>query len=329
MRLLPLSPSIPKTRHSALLYATPFKSLSMLIAPVSGVDAVVVREPYGRMGNQTIQLVHAISLANRLKTNLILAPGNSIVNAPTGSLTPSLIVDTRKEGVQAVPFSKLVRWRLRNGAGESHLVTNTYYSNEWADSPKRGDYTKSFELLRGLSELSGTSKSLPANHLVIHLRGGDAFGPNAHSDYAQPPLSFYEIVAGDKEWKKATIVRADDSHPFEKDLCALLDHKGIPWSIQSASAEEDAAYLARASTLVSSRGSFIPAIVGRTVHTKHLYLFGDETRVRGGLTIHRVTDKTGDYWTTCCRRNWTDSQAQRELMATYPASHLSLDTETD
>lgn len=301
----------------------------MLITPITSVDALVVREPYGRMGNQTIQLVHAISLAERLKTNLILAPGNSIVHAPTSSLTPSLKVDSRTESLSALTFGKLVRWGLRTGKKESHLVANTYYSNEWLAHPTREDYTRSFGVLRGASKLPSTAEPLPENHLVIHLRGGDAFGPNAHSDYAQPPLSFYELVASDRKWKQATIVRADASHPFENEVCALLDNKGIPWSIQSASAEEDAAYLARATTLVSSRGSFVPAIVGRTVHTKHLYLFGDETRLRGDLTIHRVTDKTGDYWTSCCLRNWTDSKAQRELMSNYPASHLSLTIESD
>lgn len=329
MRELPLLPSVPKNKHSAHLYATPLRTLAILIAPPKRVDAIVVREPFGRMGNQTIQLVHAISLAERLKTNLILAPGNSIAKAPTCSLSPSLRLDTRKESVRAIGFSRLIRAGLTTKSTEVHLTANTYYSHEWAKPPQREDYTRSFELLRGVSELSSSSKPLPEDHLVIHLRGGDAFGHNAHSDYAQPPLSFYELVVADKNWRKATIVRADESHPFEKNVCTLLDRKGIRWSIQSSSAEEDAAYLARASALVSSRGSFIPAIVGRTVHTKHIYLFGDETRVRGDITIHRITDNTGDYWKSCCQRNWNDSKAQRELMANYPASHLSLTIESN
>jgi hypothetical protein len=301
----------------------------MVIAPVTRVDALVVRHPYGRMGNQTIQLVHAISLAERLKTNLILAPGNSITQGPISTPTPSLKLDTRTESVNAVTLSQLVRLGVHTGAGEVHLVANTYYSNEWAIGPEREDYTRSFEVLRVVSELSSTSKPLPKNHLVIHLRGGDAFGPNAHNDYAQPPLSFYELVIAEKTWNQATIVRADDSHPFEKEVCELLDDKAIPWSVQSGSADEDAEFLSRASTLVASRGSFIPAIVGRSVHTRDLYLFGDETRVRGDLTIHRVTDTNGGYWKSCCERNWTDSKAQRELMGAYSVAHLSIITGSD
>lgn len=314
-----------KARHGLRVYTTPLTGLRGLPAALQKIHALVVREPYGRMGNQTIQLVHAYALAKRLKIPSILAPGNQILSSrcspPAGpEISPS---------TQMVSAAQLTDFFSRGLAqpGRIHLVGNPYHLPQLLTPLGRGEISKAFTALGLCASLASSEAPLTARHLVIHVRGGDAFGEHAHKEYAQPPVSFYRLAIRAKKWSRATIVRADDSYPFEAELIRELEQAGIPWEIQSASAEQDAVYLARAKNLVSSRGSFIPAIAGRSIHTQRLWLFGDEPRIRHGVEIFRVTDSEGTYWSSCCQSNWTDSAEQRALMRDYPLEKLSVSTE--
>jgi len=321
-----LTPRFDKKRHGARVFVTPFAWLGSFFSRPSRVSAIVVREPFGRMGNQTIQLVHAVAYAMRWSIDKALLPGNTILTDTT-TLSNGLSVSPQVSDVKSVTASRAMNLTLSPGAPREHLVMNTYFSRELDTPFSDTEYAEAFDSIANVAPLAPTARALPERHLVIHLRGGDAFGPHPHMDYAQPPLAFYDLVLEHQAWAQVTIVRADDSHPLEAELVEKIRARSISVKFQSASAEEDAEFLARARSLVSSRGSFVPAIVGRSRHTTALYLFGDERRLRGNLDVYRVTDHTGEFWETCCRRNWHDTPQQRELMRSYPASELLLSHE--
>lgn len=318
-----LVPFKDRKRHGARIFSTPLAWLSGVSPRPSQVGAITVREPFGRMGNQTIQLVHAVAFASRWGVRNLYLPGNSILPAPA-TVLGEIKVSCDPSIIRSVPVSRFLALLFSPGAPAQHLVTNSYFSRELATPLSDKEYVEAFDAVSEVAPLALNSTPLPEDHLVIHLRGGDAFGFHAHVDYAQPPLSFYDLVLDHRTWSRVTVVKADDSHPLEAKIVEKIRRREIPVEFQSASAEQDAEFLGRASSLVSSRGSFIPAIVGRSPHTASLYLFGNERRLRGRLAIFRVTDESGDFWERCCQRNWRDTPEQRQLMESYPASNLRL-----
>ena len=312
-----------KKRHGLQLYTTPLTRI--LPRGPRTLEALVIRQPYGRMGNQTIQLVHAYGIASRLNIPLILAPGNQILPSPCAP-PGGPVCHTSPQHIRSARFLDFLL-RAFAKPGQIQLVGNPYHLPQLLTPLSRDERSRGFAAIRECASLAGSDKPLGARHLVIHVRGGDAFGTHAHKEYAQPPVSFYRLAIHARKWTGATIVRADDSYPFESEVTDELDKAGIPWSIQSSSADDDANYLARAQNLVSSRGSFIPAIAGRSNHTRRVWVFGDEPRIRSGVEIYRVIDAEGTYWSSCCQSNWTDSADQRRLMREYPAGNLTVSKE--
>ena len=314
-----------KKRHGLRLYTTPLTRLRFSPQALPPLQALVIREPYGRMGNQTIQLVHAHGIASRLGIRRIEAPRNQILSSPCSD-GRGIVLDCSAH-LTSAPRLPDFFLRMLATPGRIHLVGNPYHLPQLLTPLSREELSAGFMALRKCAPLGVSNKPLGARHLVIHVRGGDAFGEHAHKEYAQPPLSFYRLAIQARKWTGATLVRADESYPFEAELIDELERAGIPWQIQSGTADDDATYLARAQNLVSSRGSFIPAIAGRSDHTKRLWVFGDERRIRSGVEIFRVTDQKGDYWSSCCQSNWTDSPEQRQMMREYPTDNLSVSTE--
>ena len=258
-------------RHGARIFSTPLPWLLSASPRPSQVSAITVREPFGRMGNQTIQLVHAIAFAARWGVRNLYLPGNTILPSSSKKVR-GLTVSCAPSVIRSVPASRLLSLLLSPGAPARHLVTNSYFTRELTTPLSDDEYVEAFDAVADLAPLALNSTALPEDHLVIHLRGGDAFGTHAHVDYAQPPLSFYDLVLDHRKWSHVTVVKADDSHPLEPEIVEKICRREIPVGFQSGSAEQDAEFLARASSLVSSRGSFIPAIVGRSP-TRHRYIF--------------------------------------------------------
>lgn len=315
----------PKLRHGLRLYTTPLTRLRHLSQDPTPPEALVIRQPYGRMGNQTIQLVHAHGIASRLGIRRIVAPGNQTADSPCAT-TGGLLYDPSPSLISAARLSDFFLRGLTT-PGRLHLVGNPYHLPQLLTPLNRVELSQGFAGVRECAALADSDKPLGARHLVIHVRGGDAFGEHAHKEYAQPPVAFYRLAINARKWTGATIVRADHSYPFEDELTDELERAGIPWAIQSGTADADANYLARAQNLVSSRGSFVPAITGRSRHTRRLWVFGEEPRIRHGIEVYRVTDSEGTYWRSCCQSNWSDSPDQRRMMRDYPAESLTVTKE--
>ena len=171
--------------------------------------------------------------------------------------------------------------------------------------------------------------ALPQDHMVVHLRGGDVFGPRKPAAYGQPPLGYYELLLDSQKWSGVSIVHEDLLNPVLEPLKEACARRGIPVFEQSGSVREDIAFLLRGETLVAGRGTFMPAIAGLSRHVRQLYFFEDKFSLFPtvpGLTLTRVVDKKGDYVALALSRNWANTQAQRELMVTYPAIDLSFES---
>ena len=103
---------------------------------------------------------------------------------------------------------------------------------------------------------------------MIHLRGGDIFKKdgNAHPDYVQNPLSFYQNLI--KNFKKAIIVyEPTNENPI---LPILKNYPSV--TVQAPSVESDFATLLRAKNLATSGvGTFAIAAALCSKNLKNLF----------------------------------------------------------
>ncbi len=290
-------------------------------------DALVVRSPFGRRGNQTFQLAHAVTICTRFSINRILAPGNSVFGPEQVTLDNGITINTTPSSVSWLSRRTLGSILRGFVSAEAHLVGTFFHTAVFPEQVvTRTSRTASFALLRSAMSVPRHKEGFGDNHLVIHIRGEDAFGPNAHKSFAQPPFSFYRQVLDDHPWSEATIVSADRINPVVPLLEEELAKRNIPHFFQSGTIDEDIAVLASAKVLVAGRGTFIPAIVGMSDRVATVYTFVDSHLLRDDITVRVVTDVTGDYVENACRDNWTDSREQREMMLSYPQENLGWDS---
>lgn len=171
--------------------------------------------------------------------------------------------------------------------------------------------------------------SAGSEHLTIHLRGGDVFGPRKPKAYGQPPLAFYSLVLLTREWSGVTIVCQDHANPVLEPLGNLCESMGLPYRIQNDSLDKDLTVLLAAENLVAGRGTFVPAVAGLSPFCKQVYYFHDKCNlvphIRSLQTI-RVVDAEGIYTKNVLANNWENSEMQRQLMITYPASALAFES---
>lgn len=309
--------------EKVFVYVTPGWWLGSLFGKSKQISRVVVRKTFGRFGNQTFQLANALIIAKAIGADSVACPGNHILPNFTGQISDGIALDTNNNAIDRTGLASLVVSFLSSWKPEAHLVGNFFYTTALADdmfTPK--SRTETYAVVKAAQPLETPRAPLPAEHLVIHLRGGDAFGPHAHNEYGQPPIAFYDLVLNDQSWSQITIVSEDDVNPALAHILGAAKEAGIPCSWQSASLQEDKEYLLSATTLVSSRGTFIPAITAFSDNVSTVYVFGSEDRFRADINIRRVVDVAGTYWDSTCVYNWTDQPWQRELMINYSVDHL-------
>jgi hypothetical protein len=299
--------------------------LRSFFSPRQKVDALVVRYPFGRLGNQTFQVNHAITIAQFFGSSLIVAPDNVAIGEGVFPLSPTTRLNTH---------SKTIAWLTKRDAWamikslvscSAHVVGTFFENQAFPDNlVNQETRTQSFTSLRKVVPSHKTLTPLPSDHLVIYLRGQDAFGSQRHKSYAQPPFAFYLRVLDHREWKQVTIVSADRINPVTVPLEGELKRRAIPFHFQSGSLDDDLAILHSAQTLVSGRGTFIPAVSGMSHCLSTLYTFVEFDWLRRDVDVFVVDDTVGEYWEKTCLDNWRDAPEQRALMLNYPAENLTL-----
>ncbi|NDE18369.1 hypothetical protein EBZ80_25985 [bacterium] len=117
---------------------------------------------------------------------------------------------------------------------------------------------------------------LPPDHLVIHVRSGDIMndGPNHHA-YIQPPLAYYRAVIDRNVYRHVTIVtEPDQRNPVLGMLRTVYKNRSdVQLTIQSASVQQDAGLVLRATHLCVGTGTFGQALSLASQHVQKLYCF--------------------------------------------------------
>lgn len=285
----------------------------------SSKSTAILCNELGMFGNMVRRLANGLTLAALTDIGFLAVPRQAIFQ---GEIFYEGFYQLQKHA--SVFFG--IEPTSRKNPVEKMIILNLFTGIKGEDALVREVSNGSWEALyrfliprpvRGLSN---------KNHLTIHIRGGDVFGPRKPRTYGQPPLAFYEFVLGDKQWEGVTIVHEDELNPVLPGLIELCKARGISPHLSSGSLHDDIATLLGGVNLVAGRGTFAPSLAGLSRNCRKLYFFEDKCRIIPGSTrvkMIRVIDSSGQYKRAILDNNWENSEAQRNMMVSYPVKFLS------
>jgi hypothetical protein len=267
-------------------------------------------------------LAKGLAIANVLKIGHVVVPTSAEfqstifeagVHSVSGQTKFWLFTLHRSDASEVLVLHKTDPIRTAGVTRERH---SSEIDEAWAD-------------LYSIMTRTPAANSARPDHLMIHIRGGDVFGPRKPSAYGQPPLSYYTLILDSSDWVGVTIVHGDWENPVLGPLINACEGRGTPVQLQTGLLPADLEVLLTGSTLVAGRGTFMPAVVGVSRHASRVYFFHDKFSVDPpveGIDMIRVSDKEGTYVRDVLSNNWENSEYQRDLMLTYPQSNLEFST---
>lgn len=149
------------------------------------------------------------------------------------------------------------------------------------------------------------------NELTVHIRSGDIFNKNPHSSYIQPPLNYYLKLL---EKYDLNLVFQDYKNPC---ISSLLLNEGVNNASQPT-LHDDLVYLANSKSLAIGHGTFGLAIYIISKELQNLYIphfsFLDFPFGEWGSDINIYTIELKNY---IKKGNWKNSYLQRRKMLKY------------
>ena len=289
--------------------------------PDAGPTTGVILTELGMFGNMTVRLSSALFQANTHGLGHVVVPRDVV---SFGGLFA--------EGVHKFS-SRCQVWFSSTESPEKNPVAVIYTHSVLSRVPlPLSNHSQAGEQawadLRTLLVPTTQREPFSPDHLVIHLRGGDVFGPRKPATYGQPPLGYYQLILGNEEWSHVTIVNQDDSNPVITGIVEECRVRGLEVDLQSSNLHDDLPVLLLARTLVAGRGSFAPAVVGLSDVASRVFFFEDKFALwppKEGVRLHRISDQRGDYVRQVLSNNWENSPEQHALMLSYPSENLVLE----
>lgn len=252
--------------------------------------AIYIR-PFGRLGNNIIELSNAIYLAEVMNASTVyVPPGFAWVNATVTTSRGIRVVPTATVPSDAVALRREL-FRLSDG---SHYPESRVC--EFAG-----------EVLRHVPPVRTDDAGL-----YIHVRGGDVFAQNPNIAYGQPPLCFYESIIERWGFRRVYVICEDTRNPVVKPLVAkygaVLVRAGLPETVGT---------VLSARNLVMSVGTFLPSLLKLVPEdpSKRIFRYGN------GLECNRdvwrrfyFTEVSDFYAENIMGFQWRNTEEQRRIM---------------
>jgi hypothetical protein len=228
-------------------------------APVVGLSVA----PFGRFGNNLIQLSNAIILAKANGYKYI-----RVAKMPFLKLTEPVDiggVTLLPAGTNTRPYGTFIKGRFYfcRGLAELGLTPHMHRSI-------------SRNHIRPLMDF-GDVVQAPLGELAIHIRSGDVFSPRPNPGYTQPPLAFYTKLLRDRvdqgDVDRVVLVFEDRVNPCIEPLERFARELGITVAIQSGSLRDDFTRLLGARQLLCGQGTFGPAVFNLSHFAEQMDVF--------------------------------------------------------
>ncbi len=268
-------------------------------------------QPYGRMGNNLLQISNAILLARALGLNYLRLPETQILKLPE----PATI-----NGLTLLPPGHSLK-------GYGGFLTSGFFRETRLERLGCTMETRRRVIQKYIVPHLNCAPTLPEARccLTIHIRSGDVFDPNPHPGYPQPPLSFYKKAIEDAQKKlgitQVQLVFEDRKNPCIPALEEYIKHSGLSLRIQCGTLLEDVAVLLSAPNLVFGYGTFGLGICLLSKVCESIYVFGPSGYAYSKFsTLKNLTvydDISGIYPRV---GEWKGTEEQLNLMVTLPQS---------
>ena len=237
---------------------------------------IVVKKWFGRLGNIIIQLSNVIHIALYYKHDVSFHVTHKFLNLKiienyfNKTKNKKIITDkTNFFSQKNLPFPCEV------------FKTNNQIKN---DLLKKAFLIKDF-------------KKLDKNDVVIHVRSGDIFQANPHSNYVPPPLSYYVAHLNKHKYKKIIIVCQDNVNPVVNKLLKL--YKNAEYNQNTL--HKDIRIILGATNIISSIGTFVKSLLIFSNNIKNHYQC-DQSKLKKYYLVMKP---------------WVNSQKQRDYILTY------------
>lgn len=286
-------------------------------------------DKYGEFGNNIIQLIHSVYLAQKWRLGWVQLNNFGPMFIPgvyKSSGNVKIIVNSHWEplGESALAGRYFFWW------GTGGALRNI--SPEQAVRIVREDVRPFIDLPR-----KATVQSAPT--IQMHIRGGsDIFGSSAkelgqpgvlNAHYVQPPLEYYKVCLHDflarNPGGHVIIMSMDRANPCVDALEEYLRSIKVRFDFRSGSVKDDISSLYNATEIVAGWGTFIPMISLLSENVKKVFFFRDPQQAprlsAGGAKVVVVGDVSNEYMQ---RGSWKNTPEQRKMMLDYPVSSLKI-----
>lgn len=276
--------------------------------------------PFGRFGNNVIQILNAVSLAIIMDVHYI-----EIFNFDE-------IEVNRPITIGDISFNS---YDSRGSVDGYFLVGHCFYSNDFGGKVSALRAKKDGEIISALKEYFRPLLLDPRcardtkydDELTIHIRAGDLFRqvPPPHPSYVQAPLSFYVRTVEDmidaRQITRVRLVYEDRGNPCVDALEAYFVRNSIPYRMQSSTIVEDLSALINSNHLVFGVGTFGFAVCLLSDHIETVHVY-DHNRYSNLACVEHVILATPleEY---IAYGDWRATRDQLDLMLSYPAKSLS------
>lgn len=275
-------------------------------------------EKSGNFGNNYIQLVHAMALAEVHGVKRVLHRFRQF-GARKGTLGPKLTfrrsMELGKLGLSGTFFLRAMFDELCDLPPEQFLRISDAYVRPAL-----------------LLEQPKAEKGVVA----LNIRGGaDVFEnrmPNKH--YGQPPLSYYQRALANLtdryELSEVNLVYQDVRNPVVEPLTVWLQGLGVPWRLTSEGILGDARALMEAEHIVMGWTTFTSAVSLLSSNMRTVTVFRKAPLFRemcvAAEAAYLIRDAGGEYIPV---DGWKNDRKQRKLMVDYPVENLSIEDKAE
>lgn len=271
------------------------------------VTHVTITNWAGRLGNNLIQLIHALSYARQHQIDYVY------LKEPHNYLSSQVINISGSTDEFKTCNSQCM---LNNIFFYTENIPNFKFDMKTESMPLFDQYILPIYGHRDihcLALLDPTSD----NTLYIHIRSGDIFKKlKPHSLYVQPPMAYYDYIIAEQKPELIILVSEDKLNPCIDALLAKYADK-ITHVCNPGDPVKDISVLCRASKIIFGFGTFSYYImcVSGNLNTVWFPKYDNENESSSGLShIHTHHIPLPKYMKP---GEWKNTSSQRKLMLTY------------
>jgi hypothetical protein len=242
---------------------------------------IIIKNWYGRLGNNIIQICNAIHIALYYKEQIQLPP-HTFFN------------------------TNIIKEYFKNNNNKLKIennISNLYHRHLLKDIPNEVfeiNIEKVHNLLKKAFIIKQNEfKKIDENDIIIHIRSGDVFSNNPHGGYTPPPLAYYTNILDNNKFNKIIIVCEDKINPVIDKLLKIY-----PNSVYNKnSLKDDIKIILGATTIISSVGTFIPSLKLLSDNIKKIY------------STSLYSEELKNYY--LYNSPWKNTKFQRDLILNY------------